>query len=392
LPYTDVDGEENVVADQHFFVHLLLGSSPSNNHDSSLPGPTLHGLFIHSTHALMDSQVAIDLIRLLLEGISGGEQFNSIPVSELPWGEETKNLDVGPTAAVGGVKEGWEVEGVKLMETQARALGNQQPSHSLKPQRTEITEPGKPVRAHRILDEELSSRLIQATKKAGFTITQLWDAVQIIATFEYNPERLGDPQKQHITLFPVIVALRHMIQPPERRRTAVGLLDVGFHLTVPLSLLDQHTGTDISTSRDKLLAVMQSIKSQYVSFLSNPHLPVLETAEVALYPLKELTPPVNPYWGEITNFGVIERILPVVWDGKGVVEGEKLGEGKMIERAVKVEELFLGLRQMSMRTMTHVWTIHSKIHLQVQAADIWDQEYLEGFLDKMITVACALIA
>ncbi|KIO16437.1 hypothetical protein M407DRAFT_33916 [Tulasnella calospora MUT 4182] len=121
-----------------------------------------------------------------------------------------------------------------------------------------------------------------------------------------------------------------------------------------------------------IISVAMSIKQQYTHFLSNPHLVHLMPASTALAPLREKSTDANPFWGEITNMGVIDSKVPRRYDDQ---------EGKCV---LEVGELVLALRQQNKRPMVHAWTIGGELKLQVQGTDVWEKNYLGKFLDEII--------
>lgn len=65
-----------------------------------------------------------------------------------------------------------------------------------------------------------------------------------------------------------------------------------------------------SSDKDRLLAAMKSIKSQYDQYLENPHLPHLIAALMKLDPPRVPNFAWNAHGTFITNLGVIEQTLP----------------------------------------------------------------------------------
>jgi hypothetical protein len=75
-----------------------------------------------------------------------------------------------------------------------------QPSESLHPQRsTSILCPGLPTVAKRILDASTMSRILVALKHHGYTVTQLFEAAEALATFEQSATQAPLKSDAHVT-------------------------------------------------------------------------------------------------------------------------------------------------------------------------------------------------
>lgn len=79
-----------------------------------LYGPYTNGeytLFVYSSHAVLEGQAMLDLLRTLLNWT-----VNPSPEEELVWGVEWRNLAPGAVVVLGGELEGWDVESPALLE------------------------------------------------------------------------------------------------------------------------------------------------------------------------------------------------------------------------------------------------------------------------------------
>ena len=59
---------------------------------------------------------------------------------------------------------------------------------------------GKPVRVHKQLSAEKTAKVVQAAKEAGFSLTVLFEAAQILATFARNDITPEIEESAHVTL------------------------------------------------------------------------------------------------------------------------------------------------------------------------------------------------
>ncbi|KAG9033262.1 hypothetical protein FS837_002519 [Tulasnella sp. UAMH 9824] len=95
--------------------------------------------------------------------------------------------------------------------------------------------------------------------------------------------------------------------------------------------------------------------------------------------MRETWTDANPFWGEITNLGVVDSRVPRTYDDQ---------EGN---RVLEVGDLVLALRQQSKRPMVHAWTIGGELKLQVQDTDVWEKDYSGKFLDEIIQCALSIV-
>ncbi|KAG8937588.1 hypothetical protein FRC04_010601 [Tulasnella sp. 424] len=267
---------------------------------------------------------------------------------------------------------------MQMLGQVVKALSQDQPSHSLKPARQEITEATKHILVERNLTAEETTQLLKAAKSLELSLTQVLDAAFAVATFRHNPDVGGNVWEAHVTIYPAIINLRpHILPmyPGHDPDTFLCIYDAGIPLHVPFApkmLTTPSLGPII-------IAVATSIKNQYAQFLSNPHLVHLLPASTTLLPMREKWTDANPFWGEITNLGVIESKTPTAY------------EDRYGKRVLETGELVLALRQQGKRPMIHAWTIGGRLKLQVQGIDVWEEEYLGKFLDEIIRCAMSII-
>lgn len=115
------------------------------------------------------------------------------------------------------------------------------------------------------------------------------------------------------------------MKPPWNRRET--LVVTGG--SIPIIALHS-TVQEAVDEREKMTALMQDFRSQYNKWISSPHHIFIVPAQSAINPIRN---PISNHNAEITNLGILERKLPVVWEG--TTTGERL----------VVEDFYLGLRR-----------------------------------------------
>ncbi|KAG8693320.1 hypothetical protein FRC08_009195 [Ceratobasidium sp. 394] len=291
---------------------------------------------------------------------------------------QVQNLEPSPFFAFGGLPRGWDEESPAFFKELQIAASIKKPSHALKPQRTTITEIGKIVRAHRLLDRETTSRLLKATKANGLTVTQILEAAHVVALYALEPLPPSEMAESHVSMFPAIVSTRHLRVPPYDRPESFGNLNTGFTLVFPSDLVNFPSNTDLRT---RILTLARSSQAQYRAFLSNPCYPFTALVQAEVNPLRGPLGMDQNYTGEITSLGVVDGKIGGVW-----YDDERAGE----RPAILVKDVHLGLRQGTKRTMVHSWSLRGQLRVQIQASDIWDARYLEWFLDEIINGALSI--
>ncbi|KAG9083228.1 hypothetical protein FRC06_004642 [Ceratobasidium sp. 370] len=309
----------------------------------------------------------IALIRQLLSWVA----CKDLEVEEYLQAEEAqvRNLEPSAVFALGGLPPGWDEASPAFFKELKIAASIEKPSHALKPQRTTITETGKIVRAHRLLDQETTSRLLKTIRANGLTVTQVLEAAHVVASYVLEPLPPSEMAESHVSMFPTI---------PE----AFGNLNTGFTLVFPSNLVNFPSHTDLRT---RILTLARCSQAQYRAFLSNPCYPFVPTVQAEVNPMRgPLGVDRNQYAGEITSLGVVDGKIGGVW----------YDEERTDERpAILVKDVHLGLRQCIKRTtesMVHSWTLRGQLRVQIQASDIWDDWYLEWFLDEIMNGALSI--
>lgn len=200
LPFIHPDGSQ-----QYFRCYILV-----------LPNGEF-GLFTFGTHAILDAHPNLNLLNLLLQSVNEPEKMG---FKDLPWGEEWKNLPPGTITATGGPRDGWASGGAELIGSFHDILSNPvvsdivpilrilhslytnstKPTHTLRPCRLTVTKPGMATRIHRVLDRDMTKRILASLREKQYSVTQLAEASFAIATFEYNPDLTTSVEDAHVTL------------------------------------------------------------------------------------------------------------------------------------------------------------------------------------------------
>ena len=202
------------------------------------------------------------------------------------------------------------------------------------------------------MSEALSSNLIKTAKGLGYSVTQLFDAAFALATFKLNPP--SNPDDAHVTFFPAMVNLRPHIRPLYQGHD-VDSFQCVFNAGFPIKLQFKVHVAVQSSGYERMLSLMDSIKEEYRWYLAHPC--VVQLSAMSMRQASSSTSkqwePANPFWGEITNLGVIERYFPIACDG------------------LEIEDVVLALRQRNTRPMVHLWSLKGCLRLQVQVSEYY---------------------
>ncbi|KAG1730519.1 uncharacterized protein EDB91DRAFT_1059391 [Suillus paluster] len=347
LPYTN--GDELIIK-QHFGCHLVL--RPSG----------LHSIFFHTAHCLADAFVIYNALYRIFDFITNDTHPS---LDSLDWGQEWRNLPVGPITATGGPRDGWEA-GVEALHTAARqAMEHQQHSKCLIPQRDQVLVRGASAR-HRILDAKTFKEILDALALTDFTVTQLFEAAQVLTVLRAHHSELLREDRANVLLDFTIIAYQRFLVPPHDARSH----HVSFLCAFPMVVYASDVPWEASP-KAQLLAVMTKIREQYSIRLSNKHLPHIGSDQYFQD---------NPNALAITNLKKVEDSLPLNWP---------IGAQNPM---VQISDMRLGGRLTDFyRPMTHIWTLRSELHIHLQFCDVYDKSYMEEFLDSTTAIALWII-
>ncbi|EMD35351.1 hypothetical protein CERSUDRAFT_96470 [Gelatoporia subvermispora B] len=289
--------------------------------------------------------------------------------ADIKWGTEWNNLPVGPIAATGGPRPGWETDGVALLGNVGKIHMTPNPC-TLQYSRDVPIIAGKPFRLRATLSEADATQIMKKIKASGFSPTHLLGAASSLAVFAtLGISNENATPETHIILPSTIISIAKDFISSINIRSHF----VSYMALVPLQMYwDKVAGGEDEKSR--LLAAMTHYKAQYDNYLANTHLPHFTAELMRMAPPREPPPGVNPAAVTPTNIGVVEHTVPLTRRAKDR-DGEPV---------LQIDEMFFGHRLPTLNIMVHMWSMKSKLILQIQASDCWDQEYLQGFLDEVV--------
>lgn len=109
---------DSPIPDQNFYAYLFLGTHPTST----------HAFFMHASHAIFDGGAFLQAFRNIFDWASNPSSEEAVgkgkSARDLGWGSEWKNLTPSPLGVVGGIKEGWDGEGRKLVDLVDGILAN----------------------------------------------------------------------------------------------------------------------------------------------------------------------------------------------------------------------------------------------------------------------------
>lgn len=348
LPYTNRD---ELINKQHFGCHLVLRASG------------VHSIFFHTAHCLADASTTYNALYRIFDFISNDAHPS---LHSLDWGQEWRNLPVGPITATGGAKDGRE-SGIEALHAAARhAIEYQQHSKGMIAQRDHVLVRGKSLRIHRTLDSKTSQEILDALASKAFTVTHLFEAAQILAVLKAHHSKFGREDKANVILDYTVIAYQRFLVPPYSESSH----HVSFMCMVPMVVYASDVPWE-QNPKAQVLAVMAKLKEQYSLWLSNKHLPHIGSSQYFQD---------NPNALAITNLKRVEDSLPLQWP---------LGSHNPM---VQISDMRVGLRLTDYyRPMTHVWSLRSELHVQLAVCDVYDKSYMDTFLDNTIAIALSII-
>ncbi|KAM5537399.1 hypothetical protein V8D89_008918 [Ganoderma adspersum] len=325
------------------------------------------GIFFHGMHAIMDTRASLKALSLLLESMSDPGIGT---IADLQWGKEFENLPSGPIKVTGGPREDWETHGTALLMKVGAHFANETPSHSLDPGSSNITVPGKLHRYMMTFTEEETTKMTETLKHLGFTFTHLMDAATALATFELNPVSGDAAEKAHVAYDLSTISISDRLPPCVDSRTHF----ISCLATVPVDIAWKPLSS-LTPGKMRLVGAMAQSKKQYDEYLANPCMPHFTSEMARIAPLREIPPSRSPYALSPVNFGLVERFLPTTWPREGTSSGPPL---------FRVDAMHIGHRFLWPMLFMHMWTMHSKLTVQLQAADNWTEPILQRFFNELI--------
>ncbi|OCH85711.1 hypothetical protein OBBRIDRAFT_287727 [Obba rivulosa] len=326
--------------------------------------PDAFCIFFHGVHSIMDAKPTLDAFSLLFDSLSNPGHF-----AGLDWGQEWKQLPVGPVTVTGGPRDGWDTAGASLFAKLASTYGNPTPSHSLQCKRLDISVPGRSVKAELSFSDIETSRIIHVLKTHGYSVTHLTEAAYAMAIFKLNPVVPSDAAAAHVTFQRNVISLSKYFVPQYTEKCHF----VSAFVLVPVSFYWRDIA-DAEDDKARLLVAMRADKAQYDEYLANPCLPHLMAQQMELAPPRERMVIGNPLAPILTNPGIIENRIASEWS-----DTSDPGEPALF----RVQDFHIHHRLTAPAPMGHTWTMHGRLHIQLVATDNWEQAELQTCLDEI---------
>ncbi|TFY51418.1 hypothetical protein EVG20_g11008, partial [Dentipellis fragilis] len=326
-----------------------------------------HAVFFHGSHTLMDACPTLRAFGNLLCCMCHDSNKD---LADLPWGTEWTNLPVGPVSATGGPRDDWETSGIEMIQKVVQAHQPETPTRGLVPQRQTVMKSSKPVHVHSILSDDVSAELLRAVKNHGhgLTISHIFEAAQALAILKLHPVPEEDLVTSHITWPGAIYTLDGWMVPPYNSEmrfvSSLGLFPI---IVQCKEILWQ------AQREERIVSLAKIIESQWKEYLVRPHFPHLLAVIIQLNPPLVPTISSNPYSTTYTNLGIIDKVLPKIW------AVDETGSDTIV-----IQDMSFGHWLTTPTVLMHIWTMESKIHVQVEANDMWDEDYLQSYLDEIV--------
>ncbi|KLO13116.1 hypothetical protein SCHPADRAFT_928791 [Schizopora paradoxa] len=365
-PYVHADGHE-----QHIHFYLFIEDSVA-----AASGTLRAALFLHGGHIILDVRPALRCLSALFDWI----MTNPPVLAEIAWGTEWKRLPAGPLTATGGPRDDFDTKGMELLQRAGALMMDPDPSLSINTPRTTVAHPGKVIRFNKSFDKQTSSEILQACKKAGFTMQHLTDAalmLHVAEAVEANGMNGVDPSKAHITLNPTVIAQESFLVPPHNCSSHF----VGGLIMLPIRVMYSSIPPPTTSRKERLLYLMSKIRSQYDDYLTNKNTPHIFPAMLALapnFPPRELPPSINSNTSTMSNLGNLNKF----------VECSRGSERDKV--TFEIEDFAVGVRVTRFQLSFHTWSLNECLHMLIQASDARDGEdvrrYLDEFADIMLFI------
>ncbi|KAI1782456.1 hypothetical protein LXA43DRAFT_977562 [Ganoderma leucocontextum] len=251
LPYVLRDGSH-----QYLRIYLIRPNTLLN----------MFGIFFHGSHAFLDAKPTLRVFSLLLELMSSPQ---SVPLADIPWGTEYRNLPPGPVTATGGPREEWDTAGKALMSKISAIHMNTQASHSILDNPPDIVQYGK---MQRLWIEFTEAETANIARELNVSI-----ANRLSCTF--------DSAAHFVSCFvfvPVTIAWEPLSRAP--------------------------------VGKERLVAGMEQSRACYTEYLANPCILHLLSEQLRRRSLVLIGPSEQRRECDtVTNLGRVESILPTSW-------------------------------------------------------------------------------
>ncbi|KLO13121.1 hypothetical protein SCHPADRAFT_940690 [Schizopora paradoxa] len=355
-PYVHADGHE-----QHIHFYLLIDDA------SEAAGVVRAALLLHGGHLIIDARPALRCLNALFDWIA-----NPPALDEISWGTEWERLPVGPLAATGGPRDDFDTKGMELLQRAGAIMMDPVPSLAIEPARTKVAYPGKMTRFQKSFDAQTSADILQACKKAGYTMQHLIDAaliLHVIEGAESNGMKDIDVLKAHVTLNPTTIAQENFFVPPTKAPSHF----ISGLIMLPIRVMYSSVPPLTAPKKERLFSLMSQIKPQYDDYLANENTPHIMPAMLALapeYPPRSLPSTGSAISSTMSNLGNLNRFVECLRTS------EKNGAN------LEIEEFAIGLRLNWLHMSFHAWTLNGCLHLMIQNSDARNDDDTKRYLDE----------
>ncbi|EIW77744.1 hypothetical protein CONPUDRAFT_128699 [Coniophora puteana RWD-64-598 SS2] len=332
-----------------------------------------YSIVMHGAHVIMDGPPTLRLINFVLQYVVDPVKHDEEYVVG-SWGNEWRNLPVGPMTATGGARDDWDTEGVKLKEKIAGLYAGSEPPLTITPPREKVARVGDMQRPQQTIDEVSTREMLRQLKEAGFTFTHLVDAATALTIVKFAKETSGAiiTDESNVIVSPPIGQDRYRLP----QYNTISQIATGLIMGPAIKMYVVRDMQGQPTQREQLLHMMARIKAQYALFTANKNLPHLAAADKV-----EETDVVAAMEGIRAGLGAgptnLGRIEGVVRTDPGVL---------------RVTAFCVGHRCIGRQLYYHVWTVGSVLTLQVQTTDAWDEPFLQRLTNEIRETMLSFIA
>ncbi|KAF8548796.1 hypothetical protein OG21DRAFT_1559743 [Imleria badia] len=361
LPYVDENGTTILLR-----AYLLTTSNEGDD------GNREYGLYFHGSHAIIDAGPALHALNLMCEWISGEGMDVKIEPSE-----EWKNLPVDPVTATGGPSEEWKTAGTRLLQEFGEQNARTGPCHTLTPPSRPLNMSDPPFHYTVTTSVSETAAIIAETKKLGVSVSALYYAAHCLAQIKMNS--IPDGAEVDFSGGLTVVALERYFKPPVNPRTHF----ISSHTLMPLRFSLAPVLMERS-EKGRLIMMAKMFQERFDRYLSDPCMPHLFTA-MSMLPTgvdqdrnaepvrkEEAEEAPMPWWCTLNNLGVVEKRLQTQ------------------HRRITVGSMCIGIRLRNSMSV-HMWTMHSKLHFQVQGSTAWGEECMKTLLEETKRVGLLVV-
>ncbi|KAG9312342.1 hypothetical protein JVU11DRAFT_7658 [Chiua virens] len=246
------------------------------------------------------------------------------------------------------------------------------PGHSLLAPLRPLDISERPIRHDIILSESETRAVVARAKQLGVSLSALFKAANGLAQLKLNPV----PPREDI-YFPLHVCnvsperyLKPSVNPKTYFTSSLSLMPLRLHMAEPL-----RKGSEKAT----LIMTTKRIQEQFDKYLPNPCIP-LASSILARQSLsrtdQKATPDTNlpmlPWRCDFEYLGVVESRMST-------------RQGCII-----IDNVCITLRTTTVMSVRS-WTIHRKLHFQVEGAAAWGDEFLKSMLKETIRIGLLVV-